>query len=127
MGDSFFYIETWIKYSSDYPGLKVIFIFGTTKHQHLYSNHRLIEEQKQFCDLLQMDFVDTYKNVTMDTLSSLKFFLNWNWKGDQPDFLAIADDDTYVNVPAMWNVLFEDRIINKVYSSSFCFFASQTF
>lgn len=65
-----------------------------------------------------MDFVDTYKNVTMDTLSSLKFFLNWNWNGNQPDFLAIADDDTYVNVPAMWNVLFEDRIINKVLCSS---------
>ncbi len=61
-----------------------------------------------------MDFVDSYTNVTMDTVSGLKVALGWRWNHREPDFLVMGDDDTYINVPALWKLLFHDKVVKRV-------------
>ena len=74
----------------------------------------LEEEQRRYCDLVQFDFFDSYLNITMDTVSALKFALGVKWPNQMtPDFLVIADDDTYVNIPMLRQMLFQDNIISK--------------
>ena len=55
--------------------------------------------------MVQMDFVDTYENVTLDTISCLKFARHIEFGGDQfePDFLIVGDDDTYIKYQIYWH------------------------
>ena len=70
---------------------------------------------------MQFDFVDSYENVTLDMITALKFASNHHWQPDdseesQPDFLVIGDDDTYINIPVLWGILYEEKQLNKVRS-----------
>ncbi|NXY66985.1 B3GT4 galactosyltransferase, partial [Callaeas wilsoni] len=58
----------------------------------------LLRESRQHGDVLQGDFGDTYANLTWKTL----LLLRWARAccGGAP-FLLKADDDTFVNVPAV--------------------------
>ena len=81
-------------------------------------NRTLLDiEAKLFCDFVQFDFVDSYLNITLDTMSAIKFALGWKWRPKMPDFLAIADDDVYLNIPAIWKSIYEDKVILR--SSNF--------
>ena len=62
--------------------------------------------------MVQQDFVDSYTNVTMDTIFALKFAKSLNGK-QRPKHLYIGDDDTYVNVPKLWEKLY-GKIPNRV-------------
>ena len=66
-------------------------------------------ESSAHCDIVVMDFIDHYNNLTLKTLSALKLALgsggvvagnDHNGRGDRgPDYLMLLDDDTYVNIP----------------------------
>ena len=76
------------------------------------------EEQRKYCDLVQFDFHDSYLNITLDTVNALKFALGVEWpRTGSPDFVIIADDDTYINLPQLKKMLFQDNIIFKVCST----------
>ena len=47
-----------------------------------------------------------YNNLTLKTLFTLKYFLNTsNFIATPPKYLMKVDDDTFVNVPRLWNTL----------------------
>ena len=47
-----------------------------------------------------------YNNLTLKTLFTLKYFLNTsNFIATPPKYLMKVDDDTFVNVPYLWNTL----------------------
>jgi len=77
--------------------------------------------------------VDAYANVTLDSVSALKFavehILTKSWSNSSShvfftinyllednslDFLLIADDDTYVNLPLLMSFLHENQSITPV-------------
>lgn len=66
--------------------------------------------------MVQMDYVDSYENVTLDTISCLKFARHIEFGGEQfePDFLIIGDDDTYINIPNLMSLFYEEKEIMKV-------------
>lgn len=72
------------------------------------------EEVTTYCDVVQFDYIDSYQNITLDTLNAVKLALGWDWKGLEPDFLGIADDDSFINVPALMTMLRNDKH-NKVH------------
>ena len=53
---------------------------------------------------------DHYNNLTLKTLFTLKYFLNSsNFAADPgPKYLAKVDDDTYANLPRLWNTLYHN-------------------
>ena len=51
-----------------------------------------------------------YNNLTLKTLFTLKYFLNTsNFIATPPKYLMKVDDDTFVNVPRLWNLLESDK------------------
>ena len=92
---------------TEYPQVKAIHVFGlpSEEFQNDFFSHGSIieEEQRKYCDVVQFDFIDTYENITLDTISALKFVMGYQWKlGDEPSFIAITDDDNYVNIPDVY-------------------------
>ena len=68
---------------------------------HFASKKMLAEQDKspeKFLFLLQMDYVDAYENVTLDSVSALKFVNSFPFKNNL-DFVLLGDDDTYINIP----------------------------
>ena len=56
-----------------------------------------------------------YNNLTLKTLFTLKYFLNTsNFIATPPKYLMKVDDDTFVNVPRLWNLLESDKKWSKI-------------
>ncbi|KAH9499880.1 hypothetical protein Btru_076829 [Bulinus truncatus] len=73
--------------------LKVIFFIGLVKNAKLHS--QLVNESQQFGDLVQGNFVDSYKNLTYKTIFVYK------WVSDHCRGLKLmlrTDDDVYLDV-----------------------------
>ena len=64
----------------------------------------------------QADLGEHYNNLTLKTLFTLKYFLNTsNFVNEKPPkYLMKVDDDTFVNVPRLWNILESDEEISKI-------------
>ena len=56
-----------------------------------------------------------YNNLTLKTLFTLKYFLNTsNFIATPPKYLMKVDDDTFVNVPRLRNLLESDKKWSKI-------------
>ena len=56
-----------------------------------------------------------YNNLTLKTLFTLKYFLNTsNFIATPPKYLMKVDDDTFVNIPRLWNLLESDKKWSKI-------------
>ena len=63
--------------------------------------------------MIQFNFLDSYENVTIDTLYGLKYALDWRrYSMDPPDFLMLADDDSFINIPALWKRFFPKHFVS---------------
>lgn len=102
-----------MKLEKDYPGVKTLFIFGIQGPGYKEPHYDLEPERQKYCDIVQFDYVDEYFNITMDSISALKFALGYDWKGQEPDFVAIADDDTYIHIPNLWKTLYVEQALTK--------------
>ncbi|XP_066285414.1 beta-1,3-galactosyltransferase 1-like [Branchiostoma lanceolatum] len=80
---------------SNLPGveIKTLFALGTTDDQKLQL--AVDKEDAIYGDIIQETFKDSYKNLTLKTVMTLKWFLNYCPKAA---YLMKTDDDTYVNV-----------------------------
>ena len=58
-----------MQHQKQYPGIKTLFIFGTPDLEGGDADVSVAAEAKQHCDIVQMDYVDSYENVTLDTVS----------------------------------------------------------
>lgn len=92
--------DTWAH--SD-PRTKTYFLMG--KVQSLSLQEKINEEEAQFHDIIQGNFVDTYRNLTYKHTMALKWFTE-----NCPDikYLLKLDDDVFVNVPAVHEYLLEN-------------------
>ena len=71
-------------------------------------------ESDLFGDIIITDHVDSYNNLTLKSVFTLKFFLNEsNFHDSKPPFyLMKVDNDVYLNVSQLLRLL-EDRKLNK--------------
>ena len=80
----------------------LIFIIGKLSDISDPIQNSLTEENKQFDDLIQEPFIDSYNNLTIKTLYILKYF-NFNFnKNPANKFLLKCDDDSYVHLESLW-------------------------
>ena len=59
------------------------------------TQRQLEEEQRRYGDIVQGDFVDAYKNLTLKAIFSLKWIVN---HCKNAEFMLKADDDAFVNI-----------------------------
>ena len=93
--------ETWGN-SSYYRKrkLNLIFILGATKNQDLQS--KIEKEFYRYSDILQVDFIDNYRNLTYKYISGLKYVTkNCKWT----PYILKSDDDMFVNIFALMKLL----------------------
>ena len=101
--------QTWLSESHLFPEFKVLFLFGKPgPREKTVIQDAVKDEQEKHCDIIQFDFIDHYANM-----HALKFALGWKWKL-KPEFLIIADDDTYVNMGKVQDFLINGKQIHKV-------------
>jgi len=103
--------NTWGKeLSKANDQIRLIFLVGelpNTSHQN-----NIFGEQKRFGDILQGDFSDTYYNLTIKSLYMLKWFHHKCYKKVQ--YLMKVDDDMYVNIPQVQNLVVENTHLNML-------------
>ncbi|XP_075547275.1 beta-1,3-galactosyltransferase 5-like [Dermacentor variabilis] len=95
---------TWGRDVGDDKGAGVFFLVGkpdaTPRGQDI--QNRLINESARHNDVIQADFRDTYRNLTIKTL----FLLKWAYVNcSSTRFVLKADDDMFVNVERLLSFL----------------------
>lgn len=78
----------------------LIFLFGAVNNTKL--NDRLVEENGLYDDIVQGNFIDSYRNMTYKHVMGLKWF-KYNCK--YPNFVLKTDDDVLVNSPFLYKSL----------------------
>lgn len=89
--------DTWGGYAREI-GAKVLFFVGLPKNNKYHS--RINEENAKFRDIIQASFLDTYSNLTLKTISMLK------WVSEVCSFVKFVlkvDDDMFINVENILN------------------------
>ena len=83
---------------------KIVFVFGV--HALAQKNRDLVQENQQYGDVLQMDFEESYANLTLKALAGL----NWTHQHcPSVKYVMKIDDDIFVNVPILLQWLNEGQ------------------
>ncbi|XP_070173623.1 beta-1,3-galactosyltransferase 5-like [Littorina saxatilis] len=93
--------ETWASITrNNTSNFRHVFFFGVTKDQ---ARMRLVEEEsRHFRDVVLMRFDDTYRNLTVKTLTMLRWLTETCAKAR---FFLKADDDMWVNTRTLMDKL----------------------
>ncbi|GAB6023014.1 hypothetical protein CHUAL_007104 [Chamberlinius hualienensis] len=86
--------ETWGSYAKTLPEVTLAFVTGRPVNTN--SQSIIMKEALQYGDIIQEDFMDTYKNLTLKTVMLLKWA---NTFCTEAKYIMKADDDMFVNVP----------------------------
>lgn len=81
--------------------LKTLFIVGKSLDDESI-NEKLREEAEKYNDIIQVNFADTYRNLTYKTLSLIKWTAQYC---SNAKYLLKVDDDVHVNVNSLVNDL----------------------
>ncbi|PRD35197.1 UNVERIFIED_CONTAM: Beta-1-3-galactosyltransferase 2 [Trichonephila clavipes] len=90
--------ETWGGFAKE-KGAKVVFFLGIPKNSRYRT--RIWDENTKFHDIIQATFLDTYTNLTLKTISVLK------WISEACSFVKYVlkvDDDMFINVENFLNL-----------------------
>jgi hypothetical protein len=80
---------------------KTIFVIGSCDSIP-HCNEDIELESKQYHDIVQVDFVDTYFNLTIKTHARFKWLVDYC---PQAMFAIFSDDDFYISMKNLWNYL----------------------
>lgn len=76
--------------------IKVFFVIGTTPHR---KTQNILSDEISVCqDLIQGDFEDTYRNLSLKHVMNFRYVLS---VCPSIKYLLKIDDDTFVNIPAL--------------------------
>ena len=96
---------TWIGSDKKYKGVKVYFMLALPSKEMKYTINNITSEFHQHNDLILVDFMESYRNLTLKTLMALKWMKE---HCKQAQFMLKVDEDIFVNIPRIWNMLNED-------------------
>jgi hypothetical protein len=83
-----------------FPSIQVAFILGMSAHASV--NTEIIEENEKHGDIIQGEFVDSYRNL------SFKSIMHWRWSKYNcmnARYFAKMDDDVFLNIPLLLEYL----------------------
>lgn len=92
--------ETWLKLLGNRSGSSHAFVIGQAGNQE--EQERIIKESDHYGDIIQIDMIESYRNLTLKTLGILHWTLNFC---PNADYILKVDDDIYVNVDNLFIAL----------------------
>merc|ERR1711953_115436 len=108
--------DTWMQYITQHrvENVSAVFLLGNEKYGEnitQLTRERIQTEHAKYDDILQVDMVDHYNNLTLKSVFSLKFFLNESNFYDPPPFhIMKIDNDVYLNVPQLVKLLKDPKL-----------------
>ncbi|XP_005112166.2 UDP-GalNAc:beta-1,3-N-acetylgalactosaminyltransferase 1 [Aplysia californica] len=103
--------DTWASVVKDQVHYATLFFFmGRPSRNETALQAALRREQAQYDDIVQEDFMDTYNNLSLKTVSILKW-ASYNCPNSK--FVVKADDDVYVTIPNMLKALREASMFHE--------------
>lgn len=92
--------ETWGTYIRSGSNSMILFYMGQSPHPDV--NTRVAEESNHYKDIFRGDFIDSFKNQSLCTLTALKHMLR---EYSQIRYLFKVEDSTFINIPRLIRVL----------------------
>jgi len=83
-----------------FKNIRNVFIVGLSLNKTL--NDRILEESDHFGDIVQVNFIDSYQNLTHKTISGIKWISQYCYNSK---FAIKVDDDVVVNTYSFINYL----------------------
>lgn len=105
--------QTWSNHSF-FPNVRIIFLTGLSNDSNV--NLKLEQENQIYKDIVQENFIDTYRNLTLKTIMGYKWISNYCSK---VAFVLKVDDDIVVNTPVLLDYLNELILKNKHTKNSY--------
>ena len=93
--------KTWMSaYNRNTGKIRFVFLLGFISDK--VAQKAIEEENKKYGDIIQDDFVDSYKNLTYKTIMGIKWAVT---RCTNARFIMKTDDDMYMNMKSLLNVL----------------------
>ena len=83
--------ESWATVELD--SIEIVFLLGKSGTDKI--NVAIKQEAKSFDDIVQGNYQDTYRNLTLKALNGMEYRKS---HCNQPDYILAIDDDTYVDL-----------------------------
>jgi hypothetical protein len=104
--------------SEYFSNIKAVFLTGLSGSNEI--NEKLHHEFELFSDIIQENFLDTYKNLTLKTLMGFKWVSQYC---SNAKFILKVDDDVVVNTVYLVNYLSQELLKNdKMNNTLICHF-----
>lgn len=84
--------QVWADGTPLAENVKVIFVFGVSHD----SGSVVMEESQKYGDVVQANFMDTYRNLTLKTTAAMKWISTYC---SSAKFILKADDDVFLHIP----------------------------
>lgn len=101
--------ETWGSVVHSDHSVRLVFLMGRTLDVKF--SEQISKESHKYRDIVQEDFLDSYKNLSIKSTAMLKWAYNYCQKAK---YLLKADDDMFINIPYLLGVLRTKKIKNSV-------------
>ena len=106
--------RTWMNYLQEQKHIKAFFVVGRVSGDKADQIQAMIQEEHEtYGDILQVDYFEHANNNTLKTLHTFKYILNIDWNGLYPDFVMKTDDDIYLHLPLLDELIFGDPDLIK--------------
>ena len=108
--------ETWLTYSqNNSANVRYAFLLGEIQDTKLQED--VLKENQQFGDIIKEDFRDAYVNLTYKTIMGFKWAAT---KCDVAKAVLKTDDDMYINVPNVLNIVRKNLTALQTNIVGFC-------
>ena len=102
--------NTWASLSRNNtsPFFRYVFLLGSSGKE---SGQKLQAENNIHHDMVQQNFSDSYRNLTLKTMMGFEWF---TWFCSQASYVMKTDDDVYINVTNILRLAQQPKMQNKI-------------
>ncbi|XP_076105613.1 beta-1,3-galactosyltransferase 1-like, partial [Mytilus galloprovincialis] len=101
--------KTWGSVAKTNKEIALVFMLGKTSDSNV--QQEILNESNLYHDIIQEDFVDSYRNLTYKSVAMLKWSYTYC---PSAQYVLKADDDMFVNLEYLLNVLKHKRLKETV-------------
>lgn len=101
--------QTWGSIVTRDPQVKLVFLLGNPGNESIQSD--IMKESSEHHDIVQEDFVDSYRNLSIKSVAMLKWVSQFC---AEAEYILKADDDMFIHIPNLVSILKKTRPSNAV-------------